>query len=489
MPVTAEIGPFSSATSMRRALRLREISAGELLDLHLQRIAKLDGALNSIVVKDFDRAKAVAKDADKCLAAGDERPLLGVPVTIKESLDVEGLPSTAGVEARRGHVAAADARTVARIRAAGAIILGKTNICTWLADYHSDNPVYGRTNNPWNLSRTSGGSSGGCATVAAGLAPIDIGSDLGGSIRVPPAFCGLWGHRPSDTAVCTSGHFPGSDHPNAAVTMAVQGPQARSARDCELALEAMAGPEVGMEVGWKLTFPAARHQSLRDFRVAVLPAQTWLPVDEQIIKALQQTADDLRRAGATVQELQPPRLGDLREYYAMFRSMMAAIVSVHWPSSLRDRVIDEKLSRGDDFMAADARGLNASSANYIQWHERREIYRCAWRSFFRQWDILLTPMTLTPAFAHTTVPTIDRALEVNGTQVPFDNMSFYPGLATLAGQPATAFPAGLSSDGLPIGLQAIGPFLEDRTPLRFAELLEELTGGFRQPPVFAADTF
>jgi len=488
MPLTGEIGPFSSAIAMRRALKLKQISASELLELHLKRVAKFDASLNSIVVKDFERAQSAAREADKYLAAGDERPLLGVPITIKESLDVEGLPSTAGVEARRGHAAARDSRTVARIRAAGAVILGKTNVCTWLADYQSDNPVYGRTNNPWNLSRTSGGSSGGSATVAAGLAAIDIGSDLGGSIRVPPAFCGLWGHRPSDTAVCSSGHFPGSDYPNVAVTMAIQGPQARSAHDCEVALDVMAGPDVGMDAAWKLNLPPARHDNLRAFRIAALPAPSWLPVDSQIVNAFAKTVEVLKQAGATVQELAPP-LGDLRHYYALFRSMMAAIVSVHWPAKLREQGIDEKLSSGDEFMAADARGLNATSAQYIQWHELREKYRCAWRSFFEQWDILLTPMTLTPAFKHTSIPTIDRMLDVGSIQVPFDNMSFYPGLPTLAGHPATAFPAGFTSDGLPIGLQAIGPFLEDRTPLRFAQFYEDLTGGFRQPTDFAANTF
>lgn len=480
-----EIDAFGPATRLLAALRQREISAAELLDFHLDRIEKLDPPLNSIVVKDFDRARSAALHADRLRAAGNDAPLLGIPITVKESLHVEGLPSTAGVEARRGHRAQADAPSVARLRAAGAIILGKTNVCTWLADFTADNPVYGRTNNPWDLSRTCGGSSGGSAALAAGLTCLDIGSDLGGSIRVPPAFCGLWGHRPSDTAVCASGHFPGTDLPSAAAIMAVQGPQARSAADCELALQIMAGPEVGPDAAWRLSFPPPRHERLCDFRVAVLPEQSWLPVDPEIIEALHRTASDLRRAGATVRELQPRGLGDLREYYALFRSMMSVIVGSRWPAELREQAIARKLATGDEFQAADARGLGASSAQYLQWHERRETYRAAWREFFSEWDVLLTPTTLVPAFEHASGPTVDRRLTVAGKEVEFDYMSFYPGLATLAGQPATALPAGRTSGGLPVGLQAIGPFLEDRTPLRFAQLLEVRLGPFRPPPRYA----
>jgi amidase len=484
MLVREQIDPFSSATHLLAALRRREISARELLDLHLERIESLDPVLNSVVVKDFDRARSAAALADRSRAAGDERPLLGIPVTIKESLHVEGLPSTAGVESRRGHREAADAPTVARLRAAGAIVLGKTNVCTWLADFHADNPVYGRTNNPWDLTRTCGGSSGGSAALAAGLTCLDIGSDLGGSIRVPPAFCGLWGHRPSDTAVCASGHFPGTDLPSAAAIMAVQGPQARSAADCELALQVIAGPEIGADVAWRLSFPPPRHEALEDFRIAVLPQQPWLPVDPEIVGALHRTTGELRRAGAKVAELQPAGLQDLRQYYALFRSMMSVIVGSRWPAPLRQQVIARKLATGEEFQAADARGLGASAAEYLRWHEQRETYRAAWRAFFNDWDILLTPTTLVPAFEHASGPTMDRRLRIEGTEVEFDYMSFYPGLATLSGQPATAFPAGFTHKGLPMGLQAIGPFLEDRTPLKFAQFLEERLGGFRPPPQY-----
>ena len=443
---------FSSATAMLRALERRHISAVELLEWHLIRVGRHDPALNSIVVRDYERARADARRADERRASGDESPLLGLPVTVKESIDVEGLPSTAGVPQRVGHRAAKDAPTVARLRSAGAVVFGKTNVCTWLADYQADNPVYGRTNSPWNLQRTPGGSSGGSATLAAGLTPLDLGSDLGGSIRVPAAFCGLWGHKPSAGIVPNSGHFPGSQWPNPAVTLAVQGPHARSAADLELALDVIAGPEAGTEVGWHLNLPPARHDRLADFRVAVLPRPPWLEVDREILGALDRVAAHLSGSGARVTELQPPGLGELRDHYRLFRSMMSTIVSSRWNTAHRQQVVADKLARGEEFHAADAKGILASASDLAVWLEQREEYRAAWRDFFKEWDILLAPITLTPAFEHTTVPNADRRLNIDGRLVEFEYMSFFPSLATLAGQPATAFPAGHQFGGFTAGI-------------------------------------
>lgn len=475
-----DLDAFSPAERIMRALRDRECSAGELLEAHLRRIDRFDSPLNSIVVRDFERARREAELADQRLARGDSSRWLGVPITVKESIDIQGLPSTAGVPQRRGHIAPRDAANVGRLRAAGAVILGKTNVCTWLADFNADNPVYGRTNNPYDLSRTPGGSSGGSASLAAGLSAMDLGSDLGGSLRVPAAFCGLWGHRPSETAVPNSGHFPGSSLPNAAAVMAIQGPQARSAIDLELALDAIAGPGMGMDVGWKLSLPPARHDRLADFRIAVLPPQPWLAVDWQIAAALDRLAGDLARLGVHLRPVEPPGI-DLVESYALFRTMMAVMVSPRWPAERRAEVAARKRASGERFQAAEARGLEASSSDYLIWHEQRETLRAAWRDFFRDFDLLLTPTTLGPAFEHTDVPPGQRKLHIDGREMEFDYTSFYPGLANLPGHPATAFPVGMNDGGLPIGLQAIGPFLEDRTPIRFAQLVEQEFGGFIPP--------
>lgn len=479
-----EIDAFSPAERMGRALRERECSARELLEGHLRRIERFDPPLNSIVVRDFDRARRDAELADRRLARGESSPWLGIPITVKESIDIEGLPSTAGVPQRRDHIASRDAPNVTRLRAAGAVIVGKTNVCTWLADFNGDNPVYGRTNNPYDLSRTSGGSSAGSASVSAGLSAMDLGSDLGGSLRVPAAFCGLWGHRPSEGAVPNSGHFPGSSLPNAAAIMAIQGPQARSAIDLELALDAIAGPDVGMDVGWKLHLPPARHDRLAHFRVAILPPQPWLAVDWQIVAALDRLAENLAPLGTTVQQIQPQGI-DPTESYALFRRMMAAMVSQRWPAERRAEVAARKRASGERFQAEEARGLEATSGDYLIWHEQRETLRAAWREFFRDFDLLLTPATLAPAFEHTDIPPAERKLHIDGREMEFDYTSFYPGLSNLPGHPATAFPAGMNDAGLPIGLQAIGPFLEDRTPIRFAQLLEQEFGGFVPPPGYS----
>ena len=258
---------FSTATEMLAALRDNHISAVELLDLHIQRIERHDGRVNAVVIRDFERARKVALAADALRARGEDRPLLGLPVTIKDGLDVTGLATTGGLIERADAVAEADAPVVARLRAAGAVIVGKTNVPPNLADWQTGNPIFGRTNNPWDLDRTPGGSSGGSgAALAAGLTPLDLGSDKGGSIRFPAAWCGVFGHRPSFGMVPSSGHFPGSSHPNETLTLNAVGPLARSADDLELALNVIAGPDVGLDAAWRLELPPARHARLSDFR-------------------------------------------------------------------------------------------------------------------------------------------------------------------------------------------------------------------------------
>ena len=477
-----KMNAFSTCGQMLEALDRRRVSAAELVELHVRRIERVDGSLNSIVGRQFDRARAEAAAADEARSRGERRPLLGVPITVKESIDVEGSASTAGLAERAGHRAAHDAPTVARLRAAGAIVLGKTNVCPYLADYIADNPVYGRTISPWNPGVTPGGSSGGSASVAAGLAPLDLGSDLGGSIRIPAAFCGLWGHKPSEGAVPNSGHFPGSPLPGAGGVMSAQGPIARSAADLELALDVLAGPDVGMDAAWRLRVPPARHERLADFRVALLPWQPWLPVDPEIVDAVESLADRLRKAGVRVIDESPPGLGDLREFHRLCRSFMSALVSVHWPAELRRRVIEDRQARREFSHDADVRGFAATAAEFLQWHEQRERHRQGYRDFFRDFDVLLTPMTLVPPFPHPAIPVADRTFTIGGRTIGFDYLSFYPGLASLAGHGATSFPIGFNRAGLPLGAQAIGPFLEDRTPIRFCQLMEEAFGGFVAPP-------
>jgi len=480
------MNPFATATELLAQLRAGKVTSSQLTELYIRRIEQHDTTLNAVVVRDFERARRAAQAADAPgRAAG---PLLGLPMTVKESLNVAGLGTTCGVPDWSSFVSAHDAPAWARLRGAGAVLLGKTNVPPMLADWQSANPVYGRTNNPWSLGRTPGGSSGGgAAAIAAGLSALEVGSDIGGSIRVPAAFCGVYGHRPSETLVPKSGQFPYPPMPNAAVVMAVQGPLARSAEDLELALSVLAGPDVGEDVAWRVALPPARGARLSDFRVAVLPPLPWLGLDAQIATALEGLASRLSRLGCTVTRAQPDGFGDLREHHALYRSLLAAITHARMDAATRAQRIAMVRKHDDEFSRAQLRGMEACAGDYIVWNGKREGYRAAWRAFFRDWDVLLAPAINVLPYPHIDRPwPLDDSdytltFDVGGRAVPYLDGLVYPALSTVAGQPATAFPVGRSREGLPIGLQAIGPYLEDRTPLRFAALLAHEIGGYVRP--------
>ncbi|HVC82389.1 MAG TPA: amidase [Chloroflexota bacterium] len=483
-----ELDPFAGAAVMLRALRDKQVSAVELLDAHLRRIEHLNPALNAIVTLDIETARARAAETDAARARGEDGALLGLPLTIKDCIYVKGLPTTGGVPDRATILDADDSCLAARVRAAGAVIMGKTNVPPYAGDWQSANPLFGCTNNPWDPARTPGGSSGGAAAaLAAGLTPLEFGGDFGGSIRIPAAFCGVYGHKTSETAVARSGHFPGANLPNSALAMSVQGPLARTAEDLELAFDVISGPDFGEDVAWRLEIPPARHQRLADFRVAILPPLAWLPVDHEITAALEGLAGTLSRAGARVHEAMPEGFGDLRQYYKLFQSIMAAIVHAGFPERRRQELAAKVRAGGDDLGNAWANGIVASAADYIGWFARREAYRAAYRDFFKQWDVLLAPVTMVNAFPHNDdLPMGARTLAVNGSPVSYSLIPAYAGLCNLSGQPGTAFPAGRTGGGLPIGLQAIGPYLEDRTSIRFAALVAQEIGGFQPPPGYDA---
>src|SRR5438552_4824807 len=304
-------------------------------------MARHDGTLNAIVTRDFERARRQAEAADTARARGEEGPLLGLPMTLKESINVTGLRTTVGVPEWSRFVSDHDAPATTRVRKAGAVVVGKTNVPPVLADWQADNPIFGRTVNPWDPARTPGGSTGGgAAALAAGLTPLEVGSDIGGSIRVPAAFCGVYGHKPSETALPRSGQFPYPPMPNAAVAMGVQGPLARSAEDLELALDVLAGPEVGEDVAWRLALPPARGKRLRDFRVAVLPPIAWAPVDREIAAALETVVKRLERAHVSVKRIQPELFGDHRASHTLYRMLLAAVTSSRLPADERHRRIE-----------------------------------------------------------------------------------------------------------------------------------------------------
>jgi amidase len=488
------IGAFATATDMLAALRARRVSAVELLELLRRRIERHNPELNAIVEPDFERARRDAEAADARRAGGEDAPLLGLPMTLKESINVRGLRTTAGMSMWKDFRSEHDAPVTTRVKGAGAVVMAKTNVPQMLADWQSVNPVYGRTNNPWDLGRTPGGSTGGgAAALAAGFTPLEFGSDIGGSIRVPAAFCGVYGHRPSETAMPRSGQFPMPPMPNAAVVMGVQGPLARSGEDLELALDVAVGPEVGEDVAWRIALPPARRDRLAGFRVAVLPAVDWVPVDSEVAAALANVASSLGRLGCQVKAVQPDALGDHRQHYALYLSLLAAVTSARVPAADRRARLDVMRTRDDEWSRASQRGIESGAPDYVAWFGQREQYRAAWRTFFREWDVLLMPAFITPAYPHWDKPfpgtpdSIKKTLDVNGKPVLEELGLFCASVATLAGQPSTAFPAGRSRGGLPIGLQAIGPYLEDRTPIRFASLVERELGGFVRPPRYQGD--
>ncbi len=481
------LDPFASARAMLAALEVRQISAAELLAQHLERIARYNPALNAIVTANEEQAREQAAKADAAYERGQWLGLLhGLPLTIKDCIEVAGLRTTAGAKELAENVSTTHAPITARVLEAGAVLLGKTNVPPYAGDWQANNPIFGRTNNPWDLARTPGGSTGGgAAALAAGLTPLEFGSDIGGSIRVPAAFCGLYGHRTSDTAVPRHGHVPGSPLPNPAALMGVQGPLARSAGDLELALDVIAGPVVGEDVAWRLELPRARHTALADFRVAVLPRADWLPVDAEIVAALDDLAARLRHLGATVAEAQPEGF-DLRRHEESYGALLSAYIFADVPAEKRAQMAEGLRRSPDPFDAATLLGLTATAPQFLDLLQKREQERALFRAFFRDWDVLLAPVTITNAFEHIdpAVSFSKRALTINGQAVPYNRMQVYPGVATLIGHPATAFPWGRTRGGLPIGLQAIGPYLEDRTPITFAALLEREFGGFTPPEDF-----
>jgi amidase len=475
------IGVFSTATEMMTALDAGSISSVELTELHLQQIDERDASLNAIAVRTPERALDAARHADAARAAGRRGALLGLPVTLKESTQTAGLPQSAGIEQLKDYRPATDGSIARDMFAAGACLLGKTNIPVGLGDWQADSPVYGRTNNPWDLTRTPGGSTGGGgAALAAGMTPLEIGSDIGGSIRVPAAYCGVYGHRPSETAIPRPGAFPLADLPNPGSVMGVQGPLARSAVDLELLFDVVTGPEEGERTAWQLHLPAARHDRLGSFRVAIMPPLSLATPSSDMQSKVDEVAAFVGRAGARVAEAMPEV--DHEQYFRDYLTLLSAMMGQGQPRAQREAAARELIATGDPWLEPQARGLTLDADDFLGVLRSRERARAAWRAFFVDWDVLVCPTALDVAFPHQSGDMNLRTLTVDDRTVPYWANLVYPMWAIFAGQPATAFPAGLGAAGLPLGLQAIGPYLEDRTTMRFAQLLEREWHRFERPP-------
>ncbi|MEV7616534.1 amidase [Streptomyces sp. NPDC089799] len=478
---------FQSAEDLVAAMRAGDVTSVELTEEAIARIERDDKVINAICVRDFERARAAARGADRARARGEDRPLLGVPVTVKESYNVAGLPTTWGVPVHRDFVPAEDAVQVSRLRAAGAVVLGKTNVPLGLQDLQSFNEIYGTTNNPWDRARTAGGSSGGsAAALAAGFGALSIGSDIGGSLRTPAHFCGIYAHKPTLGLVANRGMVqPATPALPVDLDLAVVGPMARTARDLALLLDVMAGPDpLTRGVAHDLALPPARHERLGDFRVLVLDEHPFLPTGSAVRAGVNRVADALVAGGARV-ERHTPLLPDLGEAATLYMQLLFSGSGARLPAEAYEQLRSRAAGPGADdrsLAAARLHGLVFSHRDWIEANERRELHRHGWRLLFAEFDAVVCPVTPTPAFPHDHGPDLlERRIDIDGVAYPYLDQLVWAGLATMPGLPATAIPAGLSSDGLPVGVQLIGPMFEDRTPLRLAELLEQRIGGFRAP--------
>lgn len=451
---------FKSAVEMVSAIKQGRTTSVDLLNLYLDRIQRYNDDINAVVALNVDAARERATEADKAIAAGkDWGPLHGLPMTVKDVFEVAGMPATSGDPILKGYIPDHNAIAVQRLIDAGAVIFGKTNVPYHAADIQSYNEIYGKTNNPWDLSRTPGGSSGGAAAaLAAGFTPLELGSDIGGSVRNPAHYNGVFGHKPTFGVVPRYGHIPplpGQVPPEVmpAVPLFVVGPLARSAEDLELALDVLATPNSKDDNAKKSELLPLPRKRFKDYRVAVWFTDSYPPseIDADVLKALSMAVKKLRDAGLDIDEEARPKVGLMESgqlWYEIYTQMMA-----------RALPLEETLV------------------------VRQKKQQSMWADFFEQYDVLLTPISPTVAFPHDhegTLPT--RSLEINGRQKPMLNSLVWAYMAVVSGLPATVAPVGLSESGLPVGIQIIGARFEDRTTIAFAQGLSELIGGFVPPP-------
>jgi amidase len=433
----------------------------ELLDAQLARVERLNPQVNAICTLSIDAARTRARAADEATANGQSwGPLHGVSITVKDAIATAGIRSTGGSAEMLGNIPQADAEVVTAVKHAGGIVFGKTNVPLWSGDFQTFNDMFGTTNNPWDLSRVPGGSSGGAAAaVACGMTSFEIGTDIGGSVRVPAAFCGVYGHKPSFGVIPTLGYL---DEPNGGVTESdvnVFGPIARSAADLALLFGVLAGPTPDRAVGWRLELPTADVSDLRSLRVATWFDEPATPMDDEMIAVLGGVADRLVDIGVAVDRTTRPQI-DFAKVWKTGAWLIGAATGV---------------SDGDQ---------SVSHTDWLFADRERARSRLQWASFFEGVDVLLCPITATPAFPHQQEGTwADRDFVVNGAIVPYLSLEAWPALIGSAYLPSTSAPVGRTAGGLPVGVQVVSPYLHDHRSIAVAGLITELVGGYAVPPI------
>ena len=474
-----------SATRTVDAIRSREVSSREVLASLADRIQRLDGEVNSVVRWDLDRAEAAATGADEALASGRTvGPLHGLPMTIKDSFSTRGCITTSGAPELADHVPDEDAWPVARLRDAGAIPFAKTNLPLWADDLQSYNDVYGTTDNPHDRAHTPGGSSGGSgAALAMGFTALELGSDIGGSIRCPAHYCGIMGHKPSYGIVPGHGQIPGMPGTLSVADIAVVGPMARTVEDLAVALDVLAGPDRWSTPAWRLELPASRADELPELRIAAWLDDDYCPVDCDTKRVLGDLVAALDEAGARVDVEARPDFG-LEKVAETFYALLFAAEAGGHP---RDK-IDHMAANADATPLGMVKRMTAvRHRDWLSMNERRLQLRLRWEAFFESFDVVLMPVQPRAAIPHDhSEPKWDRTVTIDGTSRPYLDLFAWSAPAGPTYLPATVVPAGMSDDGLPIGVQIVGPHLHDRTTLRLAALIAEITGGCPRPVLATA---
>ncbi len=480
---------YRSAFALADDIRAGELSAVVVLEYFLGRVETFNSGINAVVALDVDRARERARLADLAAANGEDwGPLHGVPMTIKDAFCTEGLVTAGGIPDCRDNIPGVNAIAVQRYIDAGAIVFGKTNVPFMSSDLQSFNEIYGTSNNPWDTSKTCGGSSGGAAAaLAAGLTPLELGSDIGGSIRTPSHFNGVFGHKPSFGIVPQRGHLPPGEGVLSDTDLSVVGPLATCAADLDRALSVLAGPDPEDARAWRLELPVPAFTQISELRVAVWADDAFCPVDTEIADHVRAAGDTLARLGAQVNHEARPEI-DPRENHINYMQLLLAALAGGMPDSVHSMASEAVAAADPDDMGdqmLQLRGIALSHRDWQKCNERRLQTRAAWMAFFQSYDVLLCPCAHVAAFPHDHSPDMHaRSLQVNGESRPYTELMAWAGLTLNGYLPVTAVPVGTTRAGLPIGLQVTGQYLGDRTTLAVATLLEEYHRAFVPPPGF-----